>query len=135
MVSELPWNPKTGTLKREMADGMMNPACAHALEAALQIKNKHGADITAITMIGPDAVLDCAGNMIFNGATTDPSSGSYGILLVNGATAMNCVVEGFGDGVYMDGGNNVLKDSKVFGNEITPVQTLQSVLRETRQLN
>jgi len=52
MVSELPWNPKTGTLKRELAEGMMNPACAHALEAALQIKSKHGANITAITM-GP----------------------------------------------------------------------------------
>ena len=55
MVSELPWNPKTGTLKRELADGMMNPACAHALEAALQIKNKHGANITAITMGPPMA--------------------------------------------------------------------------------
>ena len=83
------------------------------LEASLQCP---GDDITAITMVGPNAVLDCAGNMIFNGATTEPSSGSFGILLVNGATAMNCLVEGFGDGVYMNGGNNVLKDSKVFGN-------------------
>ena len=41
MVSELPWNPKTGTLKRELAEGMMNPACAHALEAALPIKSPH----------------------------------------------------------------------------------------------
>ena len=52
MVSELPWNSKTGTLMRELAEGMMNPACAYALEAALQIKNQHDADITAITM-GP----------------------------------------------------------------------------------
>jgi len=55
MVSELPWNPKTGTLKRELADGMMNPACAHALEAALQIKSQHGGEITAITMGPPMA--------------------------------------------------------------------------------
>ena len=55
MVSELPWNPKTGTLKRELAEGMMNPACAHALEAALQIKGKHGGTITAITMGPPMA--------------------------------------------------------------------------------
>ena len=55
MVSELPWNPKTGTLKRELAGGMMNPACAHALEAALQIKDRHGAHITAITMGPPMA--------------------------------------------------------------------------------
>jgi len=52
MVSELPWNPKTGTLKRELAEGMMNPACAQALEAALQIKSRQEAQITAITM-GP----------------------------------------------------------------------------------
>jgi electron transfer flavoprotein beta subunit len=55
MVSELPWNPQTGTLKRELAEGMMNPACAHALEAALQIKNRHKAEITAITMGPPMA--------------------------------------------------------------------------------
>jgi electron transfer flavoprotein beta subunit len=55
MVSELPWNPKTGTLKRELAEGMMNPACAHALEAALQIKSQHKGQITAITMGPPMA--------------------------------------------------------------------------------
>ena len=55
MVSELPWNPKTGTLKRELAEGMMNPACAHALEAALQIKSRRRAEITAITMGPPMA--------------------------------------------------------------------------------
>ncbi|NNL76063.1 MAG: electron transfer flavoprotein subunit beta/FixA family protein [Desulfobacterales bacterium] len=55
MVSELPWNPKTGTLKRELAEGMMNPACAYALEAAIQIKNRHDGNITAITMGPPMA--------------------------------------------------------------------------------
>ena len=55
MVSELPWNPKTGTLKRELAEGMMNPACGHALEAALQVKSKHGGHITAISMGPPMA--------------------------------------------------------------------------------
>jgi electron transfer flavoprotein beta subunit len=55
MVSELPWNPKTGTLKRELAECMMNPACAHALEAALQVKSRHKAEITAITMGPPMA--------------------------------------------------------------------------------
>jgi electron transfer flavoprotein beta subunit len=52
MVSELPWNPKTGTLKRELAQGMMDPSSARALEAALQIKETKGAHITAVTM-GP----------------------------------------------------------------------------------
>jgi electron transfer flavoprotein beta subunit len=55
MVSELPWNPETGTLKRELPEGMMNPACAHALEAALQIKSRHKGEITAITMGPPMA--------------------------------------------------------------------------------
>jgi len=55
MVSELPWNSKTRTLRRDLAEGMLNPACAHALEAALQIKQQHGAHITAITMGPPMA--------------------------------------------------------------------------------
>ncbi len=55
MVSELPWDAKTGTLKRELAEGMMNPACKHALEAALLLKNRHGAHITAISMGPPMA--------------------------------------------------------------------------------
>ncbi len=50
MVSELPWDPRTGTLKRNLAGGMINPACRHALEAALILKNMHGAEITVITM-------------------------------------------------------------------------------------
>ncbi len=52
MVTELPWDEKTGTLRRDLAAGMMNPACKHAVEAALQIKEKHGAFITVLTM-GP----------------------------------------------------------------------------------
>ncbi|MBU2643714.1 electron transfer flavoprotein subunit beta/FixA family protein [bacterium] len=52
-VSELPWDPRTGRLKRNLAAGMINPACRHALEAALELKNRHGAEITVITM-GPD---------------------------------------------------------------------------------
>ena len=52
MVSELPWNSKTGTLKRELAEGMMDPASRRALEAALQIKENLDANICAVTM-GP----------------------------------------------------------------------------------
>ncbi len=52
MVSELPWNAKTGTLKRELAPGMMDPASRRALEAALQIKESQPARICVITM-GP----------------------------------------------------------------------------------
>ena len=38
MVSELPWDAKTGTLKRELAQGMMDPSSRRAVEAGLQIK-------------------------------------------------------------------------------------------------
>jgi len=55
MVTELPWDAKTGTLKRELSEGMMNPACKHALEAALQLKHEHEGHITAITMGPPMA--------------------------------------------------------------------------------
>lgn len=51
-VSELPWDKKTGILRRELADGMLNSACRHALEASLTLKNLLGAEITVITM-GP----------------------------------------------------------------------------------
>ena len=52
MVSELPWDPATGTLRRELAEGMINPACRAALEAALRIREAQGGEIAAMTM-GP----------------------------------------------------------------------------------
>jgi electron transfer flavoprotein beta subunit len=55
MVSELPWDPATGTLQRDLAEGMMNPACRSALDAALRIKETEGGEITAITMGPPMA--------------------------------------------------------------------------------
>jgi len=55
MVTELPWDEATGTLRRELVGGMMNPACMHALEAALQIKEHYAAKVTAITMGPPSA--------------------------------------------------------------------------------
>ena len=55
MVSELPWDPKTGTLQRDLAEGMMNPACRSALDAALRIREAEGGEITAITMGPPMA--------------------------------------------------------------------------------
>ena len=55
MVSQLPWDSKTGTLKRELAQGMMDPASRRALEAALQIKECNTAHISAVTMGPPMA--------------------------------------------------------------------------------
>jgi len=67
MVSELPWSSKTGTLRRELADGMMNPSCKHALEAALQIKQQTNADIVAISM-GPPAAEEILREALSMGA-------------------------------------------------------------------
>lgn len=67
MVSELPWDARTGTLKRDLADGMMNPACRHALEAALQLKLRFGGEIAAVTM-GPPAAREILHEAIAMGA-------------------------------------------------------------------
>jgi electron transfer flavoprotein beta subunit len=67
MVTELPWDEKTGTLRRDLAAGMMNPACKHAVEAALQIKQTHGASITVLTM-GPPAAEEVLREALAMGA-------------------------------------------------------------------
>ena len=48
MVSELPWDSRTGTLKRDLAQGMMDPSSRYALEAALQLKEELGWDKVSI---------------------------------------------------------------------------------------
>lgn len=55
MVTELPWDDSTGTLRRDLAQGMMNLACLHALEAALQIQEEYSAHVTVLTMGPPSA--------------------------------------------------------------------------------
>ena len=67
MVTELPWDEATGTLRRDLAAGMMNPACKHALEAALQIKEKFGANVMALTM-GPPAAEEVLREAVALGA-------------------------------------------------------------------
>jgi electron transfer flavoprotein beta subunit len=67
MVAELPWDEKSGRLRRDLAPGMINPACKHALEAALQIKEKVGANVTAITM-GPPAAEEVLREALAMGA-------------------------------------------------------------------
>ena len=67
MVTELPWDEKTGTLRRDLAAGMMNPACKHAVEAALQIKEKQDATITVMTM-GPPAAEEVLREALAMGA-------------------------------------------------------------------
>ena len=67
MVTELPWDEKTGTLRRDLAAGMMNPACKHAVESALMIKGGLDAFITVLTM-GPASAEEVLREAIAMGA-------------------------------------------------------------------
>ena len=48
-------DPKTGTLIRDGVPSIINPEDKHALEAALQLKENHGAHVTVISMGPPQA--------------------------------------------------------------------------------
>lgn len=51
-TTNVDWNPETGTLMREGVPGVLNPNDKNALEAGLQLKERHGGTITAVSM-GP----------------------------------------------------------------------------------
>lgn len=48
-------DPKTNTMAREGVESIMNPYDRHALEAAVQLKEKSGGTVTAISMGPPQA--------------------------------------------------------------------------------
>lgn len=54
-TSEVRINPETNTLIREGVPSIINPYDVHALEAGLQLKEKKGAHVTALTMGPPQA--------------------------------------------------------------------------------
>jgi electron transfer flavoprotein beta subunit len=54
-TNDIGWDPKTGTLIRESTGGILNPNDKNAIEAALQLREKHGGLITAISMGPPQA--------------------------------------------------------------------------------
>jgi len=49
-------DPVTGTLQREGVESIINPDDMHALEAAIRLKERHGAKVTAISMGPPQAI-------------------------------------------------------------------------------
>jgi len=53
--TEVGWDPETGTLKRETMPGILNPNDKHALEAALQLREKQDGAVTALSMGPPQA--------------------------------------------------------------------------------
>ncbi|HPC48133.1 MAG TPA: electron transfer flavoprotein subunit beta/FixA family protein, partial [Deltaproteobacteria bacterium] len=77
MASELPWDPARKTLRRDVSDGMMNPSCKHALEAAFGLRQAHGGQVTAVTM-GPPMAEEILREAVAMGADrglliTDPA--------------------------------------------------------------
>jgi len=54
-TTEVKINPETNTLVREGVPSIINPFDENALEAALQLKEKHGGKVTVITMGPPQA--------------------------------------------------------------------------------
>lgn len=54
-TTEVKINPETNTLVREGVPSIVNPFDENAVEAALQLKEKHGGKVTAITMGPPQA--------------------------------------------------------------------------------
>jgi electron transfer flavoprotein alpha/beta subunit len=54
-ISDVRWDPETGSLIREGVPSVINPNDKHAIEAALQLKEKSGGRVTVLTM-GPSQV-------------------------------------------------------------------------------
>ncbi len=61
-TSNVKMDPETGTMVRSGVESVVNPLDLYALEAALALKDKTGAEVTALTMGPPKAVkvLDMA---------------------------------------------------------------------------
>mmetsp|Transcript_28022 Transcript_28022/g.46373 ORF Transcript_28022/g.46373 Transcript_28022/m.46373 type:complete len:537 (-) Transcript_28022:493-2103(-) len=76
---------------------------------------------SGLVLSGPNAVLDCAKFSIV-GPVQD-NSASIGLHLQNGATAMNCNIEGFYHAVKMENGDNIFKDSRVVGSTNDNIRT------------
>ncbi len=54
--SDVKMDPATGTMIRSARSSVLNPLDLYALEAALRLKDKHGAQVTVVTMGPPSAV-------------------------------------------------------------------------------
>ena len=54
-TSEVKMDEETGTIVREGAESIVNPLDLYGIETAIQLKEKHGGKITAITMGPPSA--------------------------------------------------------------------------------
>ena len=66
-VEQMQMDPETGTLIREGVESILNPLDANALAAAISLKEKFGAEITAISM-GPQSAETALRSCIAMGA-------------------------------------------------------------------
>jgi len=66
-TTEVKINPETNTLIREGVPSIVNPFDENAVEAALQLKEKHGGKVTVITM-GPSQAAEALRTTIAMGA-------------------------------------------------------------------
>ncbi|MBW2094361.1 MAG: electron transfer flavoprotein subunit beta/FixA family protein [Deltaproteobacteria bacterium] len=66
-TTEVKLDPKTGNLIREGIESIINPDDAHALEAAIDLKERHGGKITVLSM-GPPQAIDAISEAMGMGA-------------------------------------------------------------------
>jgi len=66
-TTEVKLDPKTGNLIREGIESIINPDDAHALEAAIDLKERYGGKITVLSM-GPPQAIDAISEAMGMGA-------------------------------------------------------------------
>lgn len=66
-VSEVSWDPETGSLIRKGIPSIINPSDRNALEAALQLREKHKGNVTVMSM-GPRQVEEALREALGMGA-------------------------------------------------------------------
>jgi len=68
-VTEVKWDPETGSLIRKGIPSIINPNDKNALEAALQVREMHGGVVTVLSM-GPSQVEEALREALGMGADT-----------------------------------------------------------------
>jgi len=68
-TAEVKIDPKTGTLMREGVESIINPDDMHALEAGIQLRERHGGTVTAVSM-GPPQAMDAMREALGMGVDT-----------------------------------------------------------------
>jgi len=66
-VTEVKWDPETGSLIRKGIPSIINPNDKNALEAALQVREMHGGEVTVLSM-GPSQVEEALREALGMGA-------------------------------------------------------------------